>query len=104
MQRTLYQLVPILTNFQILVAVTLSPFLFRTSPKPSISPHSILTMAQITPAKATLLSLPLDLLLILPNYLNNIEDHMNLSLTCHALHNALSKSHPNTILRLAAAS
>ena len=50
-----------------------------------------------------LLSLPLDILIILPEYLRDIEDHKNLSSTCRTLRIALSDTSPQTILRLCSA-
>jgi len=49
-------------------------------------------------------SLPGDILTMLPEYLHNIEDYMNLSSTCRALRNSMSNPKPNTLLRLATAS
>ncbi|RYP63948.1 hypothetical protein DL769_006826 [Monosporascus sp. CRB-8-3] len=50
-----------------------------------------------------LLSLPRDVLVLLPNFLHNIEDYMNLSSTCRTLRQCMSAATPNAILRLAAA-
>ncbi|RYO80918.1 hypothetical protein DL766_009958 [Monosporascus sp. MC13-8B] len=50
-----------------------------------------------------LLSLPRDVLVLLPNFLHNIEDYMNLASTCRTLRQCMSAATPNTILRLAAA-
>ncbi|KAF2492151.1 hypothetical protein BU16DRAFT_529517, partial [Lophium mytilinum] len=50
-----------------------------------------------------LLSLPADILILLPDYLHNIEDFTNLTSSCRALRNCLSRTSPRTILRLAAA-
>jgi len=52
----------------------------------------------------SLLSLPPELLALLPLHLHNIEDFMNLSSTCTTLHTILSSTKPPIILRLAAAS
>jgi hypothetical protein len=52
----------------------------------------------------TLRSLPGDILVMLPEYLHNIEDYMNLSSTCRALRNNMSNPKPNILLKLAAAS
>ena len=41
---------------------------------------------------------------MLPAYLHNIEDFMNTSSTCRKLRDAFTDTHPNVILRLAAAS
>lgn len=49
------------------------------------------------------LSLPVDILTLLPSYLTNIEDYMNLSSTCRGLRKCLSSATPNQILHLAAA-
>lgn len=51
-----------------------------------------------------LLDLPMDILVLLPNHVHNIEDFMNASSSCTTLCNAFSSTKPNTILRLAAAS
>jgi len=48
-------------------------------------------------------SLPRDILVMLPEYIHNIEDYTNLSSTCRALKNAMTTATPSTILRLAAA-
>ncbi|KAI1345377.1 hypothetical protein F5Y01DRAFT_309105 [Xylaria sp. FL0043] len=50
-----------------------------------------------------LLSLPQDILFMLPEYLHNIEDFMNLSSTCTRLRDCMATATPNVILRLAAA-
>ena len=50
-----------------------------------------------------LLSLPRDILILLPNYLHNIEDYTNVSSTCRELRHCMEAATPNTILRLAAA-
>ncbi|RYP42514.1 hypothetical protein DL767_000202 [Monosporascus sp. MG133] len=50
-----------------------------------------------------LLSLPTDILVLLPDFLHNIEDYTNLSSTCRTLHQCMCAATPNTILRLAAA-
>jgi hypothetical protein len=52
----------------------------------------------------TIQSLPGDILIMLPEYLHNIEDYMNLSSTCRELRNNMSNSKPNILLRLATAS
>ena len=49
-----------------------------------------------------LLSLPQELLLGLPDYLNDIEDFKNLSSTCRTLYSCLQSTRPRTIFRLAA--
>lgn len=51
-----------------------------------------------------LLKLPAELLLLIPDYLHNIEDYMNLSSACRKLREICSDTSPKTILRLAAAS
>ncbi|KAF4636204.1 hypothetical protein G7Y89_g1886 [Cudoniella acicularis] len=51
-----------------------------------------------------LLTLPTELLMLLPNSLQNIEDFTNLSSTCRTLHSAFASTPPSQILRLAAAS
>ncbi|KAL0572419.1 hypothetical protein V5O48_009537 [Marasmius crinis-equi] len=51
-----------------------------------------------------LIDLPAELLSSLPLYIRNIEDFTEFSSTCRAIYNAFSITHPNTILRLAAAS
>ncbi|KAL4886810.1 hypothetical protein BJY04DRAFT_42228 [Aspergillus karnatakaensis] len=53
---------------------------------------------------ATLLTLPPELLLSLPLYLNNIETFLSLSSTCRTLHTLLASTHPATLLHLAASS
>ncbi|KAI1357900.1 hypothetical protein F5Y08DRAFT_323082 [Xylaria arbuscula] len=52
---------------------------------------------------ASLLDLPRDILFMLPEYLHNIEDFMNLASTCTQLRECMSTTRSNTILRLAAA-
>jgi hypothetical protein len=51
-----------------------------------------------------LLRLSPDLIILLPSYLHNIEDFMNLSSSCQKIRRTLSDTNPNHILRLAAAS
>jgi hypothetical protein len=51
----------------------------------------------------SLVNLPTDILVALPSYLHNIEDFMNASSSCRTLRNSFTNTHPNTILRLAAA-
>lgn len=48
------------------------------------------------------LSLPRDVLILLPDYIHNIEDYMNLSSTCTALRDCMRTASPQNILRLAA--
>ncbi|KAI0835483.1 hypothetical protein F5Y06DRAFT_289138 [Hypoxylon sp. FL0890] len=48
-----------------------------------------------------LLGLPRNVLLMLPDYLHNIEDYMNVASTCRRLKELMSKAHPHTILCLA---
>lgn len=50
-----------------------------------------------------ILSLPWDILILLPRYLHNIEDYMNLSSTCRTMRDCMGKATPSSILRLAAA-
>lgn len=45
--------------------------------------------------------LPKDILVLLPDFLHNIEDYTNLSSTCRKLRDAMQTALPNTILRLA---
>lgn len=52
---------------------------------------------------STLLSLPRDILILLPDYIHNIEDYTNFSSTCTALRDCMNTASPGTILRLAAA-
>ncbi|KAI9371220.1 hypothetical protein BJX61DRAFT_512210 [Aspergillus egyptiacus] len=52
----------------------------------------------------SLLTLPTELLCLLPNYLDNIETFTNAASTCRTLREAFLAAHPSTILRLAAAS
>jgi len=54
-------------------------------------------------ACSTLLSLPRDILILLPDYIHNIEDYTNLSSTCTVLRDCMNTASPGTILRLAAA-
>lgn len=48
-----------------------------------------------------LLSLPNDLLILLPNYLHDLEDYTNLACTCRDLRHAMNAATPRQILRLA---
>ncbi|WPH02510.1 Hypothetical protein R9X50_00537500 [Acrodontium crateriforme] len=50
-----------------------------------------------------LLSLPVDILILLPEYLHNIEDYMNLASSCRILRRCLDSTQPGTILNLAVA-
>ncbi|KAK8128057.1 hypothetical protein PG984_009165 [Apiospora sp. TS-2023a] len=54
-------------------------------------------------APRTLLSLPPEILALLPDHLQTIEDLLNTGSTCRALRNATDAARPSTILRLAAA-
>ena len=54
-------------------------------------------------APSTLLSLPKDILVMLPDYIHNIEDFMNFASTCSTLHETMNAATPKNILRLAAA-
>jgi len=47
--------------------------------------------------------LPQELLLMLPKYMRSIEDFMNAASSCRSLRNVFADTHPNQILRLAAA-
>ncbi|KAK5173300.1 uncharacterized protein LTR77_001981 [Saxophila tyrrhenica] len=58
---------------------------------------------QTNRAPLALLDLPVDILTLLPKYLANIEDYLNVSSTCRHLRECMSKASPNTILHLAAA-
>ncbi|KAF7595562.1 hypothetical protein BBP40_005597 [Aspergillus hancockii] len=49
-------------------------------------------------------TLPNDILCLLPLYIDNIETFTNAAASCCRLRDALYRAHPNTILRLAAAS
>lgn len=51
-----------------------------------------------------LLDLPVELLLLIPNFLHNIEDFTNLSSTCRTLRGTLESTSSNAILSLAASS
>jgi hypothetical protein len=51
-----------------------------------------------------LLDLPIDLLILLPQFLHNIEDFTNASASCRTLRTAFAETSPNVILGLAAAS
>lgn len=48
-------------------------------------------------------SLPLDILIMLPEFIHNIEDYINLASTCRALRVTMATALPRHILRLAAA-
>ncbi|KAK7753357.1 hypothetical protein SLS62_004647 [Diatrype stigma] len=50
-----------------------------------------------------LLSLPRDILVLLPSFLHNIEDFVNVSSTCRTLRECMGTATPHTILHLAAA-
>ena len=50
----------------------------------------------------SLLALPTELLILLSSHLHSVEDFINLSSTCRALHGALHATSPKTILQLAA--
>lgn len=54
-------------------------------------------------AKNSLLSLPNDILVLLPDYLHSIEDYTNLAASCRTLRACSQNATPRTILRLAAA-
>ncbi|KAK3723718.1 hypothetical protein LTR37_001599 [Vermiconidia calcicola] len=54
-------------------------------------------------ASPSLLGLPKDVLVLLPSYLHNIEDYMNVASTCRTLRDCMDAATPNSILRLAAA-
>lgn len=54
-------------------------------------------------AVSKLLSLTRDILILLPEYIHNIEDYTNFSSTCRTLRDFMSTAQPNQILRLAAA-
>ena len=56
----------------------------------------------LTMAVASLLSLPRDILVLLPDYLHDIEDYTSLASTCRVLRDCMDAATPNTILRLAA--
>ncbi|KAK4495065.1 hypothetical protein PRZ48_013392 [Zasmidium cellare] len=58
---------------------------------------------ELTGNMANLQSLPKDILVLLPDYLHNIEDYTNLSSTCRKLRECMQTALPNTILRLAVA-
>ena len=53
---------------------------------------------------SSLLRLPVELLALLPQHLANIEDFKEASSSCRTLRKVFADTHPNTILRLAAAS
>ncbi|OTA97531.1 hypothetical protein M434DRAFT_391722 [Hypoxylon sp. CO27-5] len=48
-----------------------------------------------------LLALPVDILFMLPDYLHNIEDYMNVASTCRTLRKCMEAAHPHIILCLA---
>jgi hypothetical protein len=52
---------------------------------------------------STLLSLPRDILILLPDYIHNIEDYTNFSSTCTTLRDCMGTASSSNILRLAAA-
>ena len=52
-------------------------------------------------AQMSIFDLPIELLQLLPQFLRDIEDFMNLSSTCRTFRTVFSDTHPNTILRLA---
>ncbi|CZT15076.1 uncharacterized protein RCC_12098 [Ramularia collo-cygni] len=54
-------------------------------------------------ASSTLENLPRDILIMLPEYIHNIEDYTNLSSTCRILRSCMTAATPKDILRLAAA-
>jgi len=54
-------------------------------------------------ACSSLLSLPRDILILLPDYIHNIEDYTNFSSTCTLLRDCMGTASPSHILRLAAA-
>jgi hypothetical protein len=54
-------------------------------------------------ASTSILRLPTDSLILLPDYVHNIEDCTNLSSTCTKLRDCVATASPKTILRLAAA-
>lgn len=54
-------------------------------------------------SQSNILSLPADILILLPRYLHNIEDYTNLSSTCRTMRDCMATATPSTILRLAAA-
>ncbi len=54
--------------------------------------------------RVAITTLPLEILLLVPQHLHDIEDFVNLSSTCRKFHDACSTTSPRVILRLAAAS
>lgn len=50
-----------------------------------------------------LLSLPVDILVLLPDHLHNIEDYTNVASTCRTLRRCMASAQPETILKLAVA-
>jgi len=54
-------------------------------------------------ACSSLLSLPRDILILLPDYIHNIEDYTNFSSTCTVLRDCMATATPSNILRLAVA-
>ncbi|KAI1404740.1 hypothetical protein F4819DRAFT_446215 [Hypoxylon fuscum] len=62
-------------------------------------------MSSSTPTPTSgLLALPQDILVMLPAYLHDIEDFLNVSATCRALRSCMETAHAHTILQLAWAS
>lgn len=54
-------------------------------------------------SRIELLDLPIDLLILLPQFLHSIEDFTNASLSCQALRGPFLQASPSTVLRLAVA-
>ena len=54
-------------------------------------------------ARSIVLALPRDILVLLPPFLHNIEDFMNLSSTCRTFKQCMESASSDKILRLAAA-
>jgi hypothetical protein len=52
---------------------------------------------------SSLLSLPRDILILLPDYIHNIEDYTNVSSTCTVLKDCMGAASPSNTLRLAVA-
>ena len=50
----------------------------------------------------SLMSLPRDILILMPNFLHNIDDYTSVSSTCKELHECMKAASQNTILRLVA--
>ncbi|KAI1140930.1 hypothetical protein F5Y05DRAFT_292418 [Hypoxylon sp. FL0543] len=62
------------------------------------------TLVETGAAAPGLLGLPVDILVLLPEYLHDIEDYMNVALTCRRFRKLMDTALPHTILCLASRS